>query len=95
MLRKVELFQEIFEEIKNACREFFHQTSLCNIQEINLSTQKVTIHYRGKSAFIKASIEEVIGDSEIIKRLSPSEACLLGSYHGRALRAAIEGRGAM
>lgn len=65
------------------------------LEEIDMKSHVVIIRCRGTRTVIKQRIESLISDMVTIKGLSPKQACLLGGYYGRALRAAMEGRDAL
>lgn len=66
-------------------------SSFCRIEEIDTKKQTVSVIYRGSKTIVKMSFDEAIGDEELIKQLSPQQACYLGGYFGRAFRASING----
>lgn len=62
------------------------------ISSIDSEKQTVVLHIIHKSIFIKQTFSEIISDSEIIEGLSCQQACWMGVYYGKALRAALDGK---
>lgn len=65
------------------------------LEEINDKTERVIIRCRGTRTIIKTSLSSVISDNKMIAGLSSIQACMLGGYYGRILRASLEGRQAL
>jgi hypothetical protein len=74
---------------------FSSDQASCRIVEINTSSQEVVFHFKYKAVFLRCKLTEAIADLSVIDNLIPWEACWLGGYYGRALRASIEGREAL
>lgn len=61
-----------------------------SLVEVSEQKQFVLLQVRGKTAYIRKTFLEVIGDKYIIYNLSSLEACWIGAHYGRALRASSE-----
>lgn len=59
------------------------------IAEIDSFSQQVVIHIKSKNIFIRYSFSEAITHMNIIDEISPLEACWIGGYYGKSLRASF------
>src|SRR3990167_8392924 len=55
----------------------------CNIEEIDLSQNTVSIHCKGVRTPIKFTFDEIINDDIILSNLSPKHASWIGYYYGK------------
>lgn len=88
---KLKWFRKLW---KNAKMKLFRYRDdvFYRIIEIDTSAQEVTFHIKNKAASLKCKFSEAINEAEIIQGLDSLDACWLGGYFGRALRASLEGR---
>lgn len=63
-----------------------YQIKYC-IEEIDTNTQEILLRCRGTDTIIKLTYEAAISDAMILEGLSAEQACLLGGYYGRVMRA--------
>lgn len=64
----------------NKLHYIFNQTPY-SLEDIDAEINRVTILCRGSRAYIRTSIEAIIGTPNIVKGLSPMHACWLGYYY--------------
>jgi len=62
------------------------------ISSIDDEHQTVILNVIHKSIFFTRTFAEIISNAEIIEGLSSQQACWLGVYYGRALKAALHGK---
>ena len=62
------------------------------IEEINMKSHLVVIRCIGSRTIVKLTLESLVTDRTIINGLSAQQACMVGGYYGRLLRASLEGR---
>lgn len=88
LLRKwLSLFQNLYNK-DHLDRMIFYRVS-----SVDEEDQTALIHVVQKNIFIKQTFSQIISSSEIIEGLSCEEACWIGVYYGKALRAALYGKG--
>jgi len=87
----------LFLKVKELFRDSLFSSSepYYRIVEINTNTQEIVFRVKNKAVLLKYRFSEAIADQAIINGLSSTDACWLGGYYGRALRASREGRSAL
>lgn len=88
-------FRELKDALSNGFELLLQQFKPAyRLIEVDVQSQKVALQIKSKSVRLILSFEEAL-DSDIVGKLTPQQACLIGGYYGRALRAALEGREAL
>lgn len=85
----------MLKKLRSWLSSFFKYSRDCRIVEIDTDAQEVLFQIKNSSTLMRYKFSEAISDLTIVNRLLPSEACWLGGYYGRALRASLEGREAL
>jgi hypothetical protein len=73
----------------------FVKFSPYRIEEIDVKHERVAIRCRGNRMVMKLTFAGVLRDEKLIAGLPALQACILGGYIGRALRASRSGRDAL
>lgn len=75
--------------------DIFDRIIFYRISSVDEENQTVLIHVVHKNIFIKRTFSQMVSSPEIIEGLSCEQACWLGVYYGKALRAALYGKGSL
>lgn len=73
----------------------FHMGPTYRIVEVNQTTQQIAFQLKGKAIIVRCTFAEAIANHAVINGLLPTDACWIGGYYGRAMRASMEGRQAL
>lgn len=88
-----ELLKNLLISLKNLCKiDHLDRMVFYRISSVDFDHQTILIHLIQKNIFIKQTFSQAVSSPEIIDGLSCEQACWLGIYYGKALRAALQGK---
>ena len=88
----VNLLKSLLLTLKNISNSNHSRPIYYRISSIDFDTQTAILHVIHKNIFIKQTFSQLISNTEIIEGLSCQQACWIGVYYGKALRAALNGK---